>query len=98
MEVFGNLIIGLALVLDFGLGLYKWVVIASAVLSWVRPDPYAPVVRFIYSLTDPVIYWIRRHLPTVIGGLDLSPFVLILGIIAVQRFVLPAIVEWAKHL
>ncbi|TLN15397.1 YggT family protein [bacterium] len=91
-------IIGLLKVINFGLEVYKWLIIASALLSWVRPDPYAPVVRFIYSVTDPVLYWLRRNLPVVIGGIDLSPLVVIFSIIGVQRYVLTAVALWAERL
>lgn len=63
------------------LTLYMWVVIISAVLSWVNPDPYNPIVRFLRNITDPVYARIRRTLPfVVVGGMDLSPIVVIVAI------------------
>ncbi|MBA4356271.1 MAG: hypothetical protein C0405_00940 [Desulfovibrio sp.] len=63
------------------LTLYMWVVIISAVLSWVNPDPYNPIVRFLRNITDPVYARIRRALPfIVVGGMDLSPIVVIVAI------------------
>ena len=60
---------------------YMWVVIISALLSWVNPDPYNPIVRFLRNVTEPVFYWIRRRLPfVVVGGFDLSPILVIVGI------------------
>jgi YggT family protein len=63
------------------LNLYMWVVIISALLSWVNPDPYNPVVRFLRGITDPVYARIRRLMPfIVIGGMDLSPVVVIVAV------------------
>jgi YggT family protein len=71
----------IATVLDFVLSAYFWIVIISALLSWVNPDPYNPVVRFLRGVTEPVFYKIRRWIPfAVVGGIDLSPIVVILAI------------------
>ncbi|MFW3382150.1 YggT family protein, partial [Aliarcobacter butzleri] len=61
--------------------LYKWVVIISALLTWVKPDPYNPIVQILYRLTEPVYAFIRRYIPTVFGGMDLAPLILIFGLI-----------------
>ena len=50
-----------------------WVIIARALISWVNPDPYNPIVRFLYNITEPVLAWLRQRLPLVYSGLDLSP-------------------------
>ncbi|MEV9615319.1 YggT family protein [Aliarcobacter butzleri] len=64
--------------------LYKWVVIISALLTWVKPDPYNPIVQILYRLTEPVYAFIRRYIPTVFGGMDLSPLILIFGLIFIE--------------
>lgn len=66
--------------------LYKWVVIISALLSWVRPDPYNPIVQMLYRLTEPVYAFIRRYIPTVVGGMDLAPLILIFALIFLETF------------
>ncbi|CAM3474868.1 YggT family protein [Arcobacter aquimarinus] len=66
--------------------LYKWVVIISAILSWVRPDPYNPIVQMLYRLTEPAYAFIRRYIPTVVGGMDLAPIILIFGLIFLETF------------
>ncbi|GAB1409050.1 YggT family protein [Desulfovibrionales bacterium] len=87
MPVFSSLISALYFVADSVLSLYFWIVIASVVLSWVNPDPYNPIVRAIHSLTEPVLYRVRKWLPfTYLGGLDFSPFVVVLAIKFVQVF------------
>jgi YggT family protein len=71
------------------LGIYFWIVIISAVLTWFSPDPYNPLVRAIYGMTEPVFDWIREHLPVLLGGIDLSPIVVIVVIEFLQLWVLP---------
>jgi YggT family protein len=74
-------------VLHIVLNTYMIVVIARAVLSWVSPDPYNPIVRFLYNVTEPVLYRIRRLLPFGSVGIDFSPFILILAILFLDRFI-----------
>ena len=62
------------------LQLYLYVVIASAIMSWIEPNPYNPIVRFIYSVTEPVFDWVREHIPVFFGGIDFSPMIVIFGI------------------
>ncbi len=87
MLIFANFFEAIAVVLDYVLSIYMWIVIAGAVLSWVSPDPYNPIVRFINTATEPVFYQIRKRLPVSFGGIDLSPVIVILAIIFLQTFV-----------
>ena len=64
-----------------------WIVIARAVLSWVNPDPSNQIVRIIHNITEPVLYQIRNRLPVTFGGIDLSPIIIFLVIIFLQKFV-----------
>ena len=66
--------------------LYKWVVIISALLTWVRPDPNNPIVQMLYRLTEPAYALVRRYIPTVFGGMDLSPIILIFALIFLETF------------
>ncbi|NPA73856.1 MAG: YggT family protein [Epsilonproteobacteria bacterium] len=70
--------------LNMIINLYIWVVIIAALISWVRPDPYNPIVQTLYRLTEPVYAYIRRYIPTVIGGIDLAPLILIFGLQFIQ--------------
>ena len=87
MFIIGNLFDAIAVVLYYILNIYMWIIIARAVLSWVNPDPYNPIVRFIYNVTEPVLYRIRTKLPVDLGGIDLSPIIVFLAIIFLQKFV-----------
>ena len=98
MAVFSNFLIGVAKVLDIVLTLYMWVIIARAVISWVNPDPYNPIVRFLQSVTEPVLYPIRRRLPLGLGGIDFSPILVILAVIFLQAFVVRSLLDLAYGL
>ena len=87
MFVLANFFEAVAVVLDFGLTIYMWIIIAGAVLSWVNPDPYNPIVRFINTATEPVLYQIRKRLPVNFGGIDISPIVVLMAIMFLQAFV-----------
>jgi YggT family protein len=75
------------------LGMYIWVIIIRAVLSWVRPDPYNPIIRFICYLVDPVTYRLSRIIPTRVGMVDLSPLILIVIIQLIQSYLLPVLIS-----
>lgn len=66
--------------------MYKWVIIISALLSWVQPDPYNPIVQMLYRLTEPAYAFVRRLIPTVVGGIDLAPLILIFGLQFLEIF------------
>ena len=87
MFILANFFEAIAVILNYALTFYMWIVIAGAVLSWVSPDPYNPIVRFINMATEPVFYQIRKRLPVNFGGLDISPIIVILVIIFLQTFV-----------
>ena len=97
MFVVGNLLEALATVIYYVLTLYMWIIIARAVISWVNPDPYNPIVRFLYSITDPVLLAIRRRLPLSFGGIDFSPILVILAIIFLQRFLVASLHDLARQ-
>ena len=98
MLVIGNLVYALAYVINIALTIYMWVIVARAVLSWVSPDPYNPIVRFIYNITEPLLYQIRRRLPVSFGGIDLSPIVVFLGIIFLQKFLVGTLIGLSRSL
>jgi YggT family protein len=86
-----NLLIAAATVIDIALVSFMFITIARAVLSWVSPDPYNPIVRFIHNVTEPVLYRIRKRLPMMYGGMDFSPIAVILIIIFLRIFVVESI-------
>ena len=97
MFVVSNFLIAIARILDIGLSLYMYIIIARAIISWVNPDPYNPIVRFLNSITEPVLLRIRRKLPLFFGGMDFSPILVILAIIFIQTFVVQSLVQMATR-
>jgi YggT family protein len=97
MPIIGYFLIALARVIEVVLTLYMWIVIAGAVLSWVHPDPYNPIVRFIHNVTEPVLYRIRRSLPVSFSGIDFSPLVVIFAIMFLKWWITPSI-EWVSRI
>jgi len=98
MPVVSNFLIAIAKVIDGVLFIYMWIMIARVVLSWVSPDPYNPIVRFIHNVTEPVLYQIRRRLPMVFGGIDLSPVVVFLAIMFLRTFIVNSLVDIARSM
>ena len=97
MFVASNLILAIARLLELVLWAYVWILIVRAVLSWVNPDRYNPIVRFLYRVTEPVLRPIRDRLPA-FGGLDLSPMVVILAIYFFESFLVSSLRDLALSL
>ncbi len=95
MFVAKNFVMAVAQLIDFILGLYIWIIIGRAVVSWVNADPYNPIVRFLYEVTEPLLGRIRRALPIQMGGIDFSPVILIMGIMFLQNFLVPTLRQMA---
>jgi YggT family protein len=73
-------------ILDLAFNIYIFIVVARALISWVNPDPYNPIVRFLHSATDPVLYRLRRLLPFLqAGAFDFSPIVLLILLSVIQQ-------------
>lgn len=99
MFVVGNFLQAIAFIVDRLLWLYSMVVLVSVLLSWVNPDPYNPIVRFLRSATEPVFQWIRSHVPfATIGMIDISPILVFLGIWFLRMFVVGTIIDVATRL
>lgn len=97
MFILANFLFAIAYVIKYGLEIYMWIVIARAVISWVNPDPYNPIVRFLYKATEPVLSRVRRVLPD-LGGLDLSPLVVLLAIVFLQNFLVLSLFDLVSRL
>jgi len=98
MFIFSNFLIAIAKILDILLSVYMWTIIISALLSWVNPDPYNPIVRFLHAVTEPVLRPIRRIIGFRLGVIDISPMVVILAILFVKSFLIQSLIEFAYKL
>ncbi len=98
MFIFANLILALGKILDILLSAYMWVIIISALLSWVNPDPYNPIVRFLHAVTEPVLRPVRKYIGGRTGPVDLSPMIVILAILFARFFLIQSLIELAYKL
>ncbi|MRR58443.1 MAG: YggT family protein [Deltaproteobacteria bacterium] len=92
MIIAANFLVAVGKVLDIILTIYMYIIIARALISWVNPDPYNPIVNFLNRVTEPVLYRIRKRLPAM-GGLDLSPLIVLLVIFFLQKFAVNSILD-----
>lgn len=93
MGIFGELIMVVAQVFNLIATLYIYIVVARAIISWVNPDPYNPIVRFIHQVTEPVMAPIRRWLPLRGLGIDFSPIIILLAILFLQSFLVESLLQ-----
>jgi YggT family protein len=98
MYIVGNFLLAVAKVLDIALSLYMWIIVARAVLSWVNPDPYNAIVRFISTVTEPVLFQIRSRIPVTFSGIDFSPIVVFLGIVFLKSFLVTTLIRLSTGL
>ena len=98
MFAIGNIILGIAKVLGAVLNIYMWVIIIRALLSWVNPDPYNPIVQFLTRVTEPVLRPLRKLVPTWKMGIDLSPLIAILIIYFLEIAVVDTLARFGNSL
>ena len=92
----GVFLLAVARILDLAFNIYIFIVIARALISWVNPDPYNPIVRFLHNVTDPVLYRLRRLAPILqAGAFDFSPIVLLLLLSVVQQLLVGFLLQLA---
>lgn len=84
MFIFSSLFVALARVVDMVCGLYTWVIVFRALISWVNPDPFNPIVQFLERSTEPLLAPIRRLLPRL--PIDISPIILLIAVAFLQTF------------
>jgi YggT family protein len=98
MFVLGNFIAAIARIIDILLTLYMWIIIIRAVLSWINPDPYNPIVRLIHQVTEPLMAFVRRRIPIRGMGIDFSPMIILLAILFLQSFLVPSLMQLSASL
>ncbi|WP_297261132.1 YggT family protein [uncultured Desulfovibrio sp.] len=99
MFVIQNVLMAVVSVLSTLLNLYFWIVIVAAVITWVRPDPYNPIVRALRMMTEPAFYYVRKWMPfTYRAGIDFSPVVVLLAIQLVDQIVVRSLAQYAASI
>lgn len=88
----------LATVVNYVFQIYFYIVIGRAIISWVNPDPYNPIVRFLYNATDPVLNRIRRLIPLQFGGIDFSPILLLVALEVCRQLLVGLIIGASRGL
>jgi len=97
MFVISNFMDALATLVNIILSACVWLVIGRVIISWVNADPYNPIVRFLFEITEPLLSRIRRFVP-VFGGFDFSPIILILAIVFLQSFLVRTLHQLARSM
>ena len=95
MGILANFIDAVAFLINAVLTLMFWIILIRVLMSWVSPDPYNPLVRALYQITDPILRPAQRLIPPM-GGLDLSPIVVLLGIQFIKIFLVQSLHELAR--
>lgn len=98
MFIVGNLLGALAHVVSITLTILYWLVLIRALISWVNPDPTNAIVQFLHGVTEPVLEPLRRLLPTWRLGIDLSPFLAVLLLIFLEKFLVATLMELSLRL
>jgi len=96
MFLIANLLVAVAQVLDYVLWAYIWIIIARVVVSIANADTSIPVVRFLYNATEPVFRWVRQRLSLAVGGFDLTPIIVWIAVVFLQRFVVRTFYDLAN--
>ncbi len=96
MFILSNFLTAVAGVIGLLLTVAYWLILIRALISWVSPDPYNPIVRFLYQTTEPILEPIRRRLPAM--AVDVSPIVAFFGVVFLQRFLVQTLLDVAFHL
>lgn len=96
MFVIANLLVAVAQLLDYVLWAYAWILLGRVVISYINADPNNPLIRFLHSATEPVLERVRAKLPMNSGGFDLSPIVVWLVVMFLQRFLVRSLYDLAQ--
>ena len=99
MFVLANFLSAIASIIDFLLTALYWLILVRALLSWVNPDPFNPIVQFLNKVTEPILAPIRRVLPPALRfGIDISPIIAFLGIMFLRSFLVRTILDIAARM
>lgn len=96
--ILSTLVEAIAQILHMVINIYMWVVIIAALITWVRPDPYNPIVQVLSRLTEPVYGELRRHIPTNISGIDVAPIIVIIALQFIDLFLVKLLFGLAASL
>jgi len=96
MDLGGNLLDAVATVIHYLLTFYMYIIIARAIISWVSPNPYNPIVNFLYMATEPVLSYVRKIIPPIGGSVDISPIIVLVAIVFLDRILIQSLHQLAN--
>ena len=96
--ILSTLFTAIANILSIIINVYTWIIIAAALISWVKPDPSSPIVQLLYRLTDPVYSFIRRYIKTEFNGIDFAPLIMLLALQLIDQFLIRLLFVFAASL
>ncbi|WP_103629952.1 YggT family protein [Campylobacter concisus] len=96
--ILSTLFTAIANILSIIVNVYTWIIIAAALVSWVKPDPSSPIVQLLYRLTDPVYSFIRRYIKTEFNGIDFAPLIVLLALQFLSQFLIRLLFVFAASL
>lgn len=96
--ILSTLFSAIANILSIIVNVYTWIIIAAALVSWVKPDPSSPIVQLLYRLTDPVYSFIRRYIKTNFNGIDFAPLIVLLALQFLSQFLIRLLFVFAASL
>ena len=98
MFILSNLIYAITTIADYILSIANWLIIVRALISWVNPDPYNPIVQFLYKTTEPLLAPFRRFIPVYTIGIDLSPIFALIFVWFLKLFLIRTLFAFAMRL
>lgn len=98
MFIASNLLVAIATILDYVLTIANWLIIVRALLSWVSPDPFNPIVQFLYKATEPILAPFRKIIPVYNIGLDISPILALIFIWFLKLFLVKSLYAFAMRI
>lgn len=96
--VLGTLLNAIATIISMLINLYIWVIVIAALISWVRPDPFNPIVQVLNRLTQPVYARLRHFMPTTISGIDFSPLIVAVLLKFIDLSLVRMLMQFAQNL
>ncbi len=94
MDIGGTFVVTIIKLIILMLNIYMYLIIFRAIIFWVNPDPYNPLVQFLRMATDPPLRFLRRFIPPIGGALDLTPII----VIFVLYFIIELLSQYAYQL
>ena len=96
--ILSTLFTAIANILSIIVNVYTWIIIAAALVSWVKPDPSSPILQLLYRLTDPIYSFIRRYIKTEFNGIDFAPLIVLLALQFLSQFLIRLLFVFAASL